>query len=81
MSIHLMRKRRMQKGQSRPKLNIDLLGDTTYQQQLQDALSSYPEDTEKHWGTLSTAIMNSCKNILGQKKQRHQDWYDENDTH
>ncbi|KAI4814308.1 hypothetical protein KUCAC02_003508 [Chaenocephalus aceratus] len=24
--------------------------------------------------------MNSCKNILGQKKRRHQDWYDENDT-
>lgn len=85
MSIRLMRKRRMQKRQSRPKLNIDLLGDTTYQQQLQNALSAalpkqYPEDTEKHWGTLSTAIMNSCKNILGQKKRRHQDWYDENDT-
>ncbi|KAL3045274.1 hypothetical protein OYC64_013520 [Pagothenia borchgrevinki] len=85
MSIRLMRKRRMQKRQSRPKLNIDLLGDTTYQQQLQDALSAalpkqYPEDTEKHWGTLSTSIMNSCKNILGQKKRRHQDWYDENDT-
>ncbi|KAL3059301.1 hypothetical protein OYC64_011261 [Pagothenia borchgrevinki] len=85
MSIRLMRKRRMQKRQSRPKLNIDLLGDTTYQQQLQDALSAalpkqYPEDTEKHWGTLSPAIMNSCKNILGQKKRRHQDWYDENDT-
>ncbi|KAL3059305.1 hypothetical protein OYC64_011264 [Pagothenia borchgrevinki] len=85
MSIRLMRKRRMQKRQSRPKLNIDLLGDTTYQQQPQDALSAtlpkqYPEDTENHWGTLSPAIMNSCKNILGQKKRRHQDWYDENDT-
>ncbi len=84
-SIRLMRKRRMQKRQSRPTLNIELLDDTTYQQQLQDALSAalpkqYPEDTEKHWGTLSTAIMNSCKNILGHKKRRHQDWYDENDT-
>ncbi|KAK1890299.1 Craniofacial development protein 2 [Dissostichus eleginoides] len=51
MSIRLMRKRRMQKRQSRPKLNIDLLGDTTYQQQLQDALSAalpklYPEDKD-----------------------------------
>ncbi|KAL3042125.1 hypothetical protein OYC64_020136 [Pagothenia borchgrevinki] len=85
MSICLMRKRRMQKRQSRTKLNIDLLGDTTFQQQLQDALSAalpkhYPRETEKPWGTLSTAIMNSCKNILGQKKRRHQDWYDENDT-
>ncbi|KAK5918115.1 hypothetical protein CgunFtcFv8_002908 [Champsocephalus gunnari] len=24
--------------------------------------------------------MNSCQNILGQKKRRHPDWYDENDT-
>ncbi|KAK0142398.1 Craniofacial development protein 2 [Merluccius polli] len=85
MSIHLMRKRRHQKGQTRRRLNIERLGDTTYQQQLQAAISAdlldqYPEDIEKHWDTLSDTIMNSCKAILGHKTRRHQDWYDENDT-
>ncbi|XP_068599205.1 uncharacterized protein [Brachionichthys hirsutus] len=85
MSIRLMRKRRVQKRQSRPKLNLERLDDTAYRQRLQDALGAalpkqYPEDTETHWRTLSSAIMDSCKNILGHKKRRHQDWYDENDT-
>lgn len=85
MSIHLMRKQRMQKRQSRPKLNIEQLGDITYQQHLQAALSAdlpkqYPHDAEEHWDKLSSAIMDSSISILGQKKRKHQDWYDENDT-
>ncbi|KAK0147897.1 Craniofacial development protein 2 [Merluccius polli] len=85
MSIHLMRKRRMQKRKSRPKFNIERLGDPTYQQQLQAALSAdlpkqYPTDAEKHWGRLSSTIINCSKSILGHKKRKHQDWYDENDT-
>ncbi|KAE8299900.1 hypothetical protein D5F01_LYC00023 [Larimichthys crocea] len=85
MSIHLMPKRRMQKRQSRPKLNIKRLGDSTYQEQLQAALSTdlpkqCPYDAEKHWGRLSSTIMNCSKSILGHKKWKHQDWYDENDT-
>ena len=40
MSIHLMRKRRQQKRQTRPRLNIERLGETTYQRQLQAALSA-----------------------------------------
>lgn len=52
-----MRKRRVQKGQSQSKLNIELLGDTTYQQQLQDALSTalpkqYLEVAETHCGVV-----------------------------
>ncbi|KAE8299947.1 hypothetical protein D5F01_LYC00071 [Larimichthys crocea] len=66
MSIHLMPKRRMQKRQSRPKLNIKRLGDSTYQEQLQAALSTdlpkqCPYDAEKHWGRLSSTIMNCSK--------------------
>ncbi|KAK0146682.1 Craniofacial development protein 2 [Merluccius polli] len=85
MSIHLMRKRRMQKRKSRPKFNIERLGDPTYQQQLQAALSAdlpkqYPTDAEKHWGRLSSTIINCSKSILGHKKRKHQDWYDENNT-
>ncbi|KAK0131511.1 Parathyroid hormone/parathyroid hormone-related peptide receptor [Merluccius polli] len=79
MSIHLMQKRRHQKGQTRRRPNIERLRETTYQQQLQAAISAdlldqYPEDIEKHWDALSETIMNSCKAILGHKTRRHQDW-------
>lgn len=85
MSIRLMRKRRQQNRQTRPRLNIKRLGETTYQKHLQAALSAdltnqYLKDIEKHWDILSATIMNSCKAILGYKKRKHQDRYDENDT-
>lgn len=85
MSIRLMRKMRHQKGQPRRRFNVERLGETAYQQQLQAAMSAdlpdqYPEDIEKHWDTLSSTIINSCKTILGHKMRKHQDWYDENDT-
>ena len=60
MSIRLMRKRRQQKGQTRRRLNIERLGETTYQQQLEAALSAdlpdqYPQVIGKHWDTLKTS--------------------------
>ena len=66
-------------------LNIERLGETTFKQQLQAALSAdlpdqYPQDIGKHWDTLSATIMNSCKAILGHKTQKHQDWFDESNT-
>lgn len=85
MSIHLMRKRRMKKRQSQPKLNIERLGDTTSRQQLQAALSAelpkkYPEDIETHWGMLKSTITDLSKSILGNKTRKHQDWFDENNS-
>ncbi|KAJ8417438.1 hypothetical protein AAFF_G00286650 [Aldrovandia affinis] len=85
MSISLMRKRRVQKRQCRPKLNIERLGDTTFRQQLQATLSAdlpkqYSEDIETHWDLLKSITMDSCKSTLGYKTRKHQDWCDENDN-
>ncbi len=84
ISICLMRKRWVQKRQCRPKLNIDWLGDTTFQQQLQTVFRAnlpkeYPMDIEAHWDMLKSNIIDCCKSTLGHKPCKHQDWYDEND--
>ncbi|XP_036389460.1 deleted in malignant brain tumors 1 protein-like [Megalops cyprinoides] len=78
------RKRRVQKKQSCPKLNLERLGDISTQQQFQAVLSAelpkqYPAHTETHWDMLRSAIIDTCKNILGYKTKKHQDWFDEND--
>ncbi len=85
MSIQLKRKRRIQKKQIRPKLNLDSLDETATQQQLQASLGEslqqeYPDDIEGHWSLLKSTILATCKTILGYKSRKHQDWFDGNDT-
>ena len=85
MAIKLKKRRRIQKKQTRPRLNLDSLNETATQQLLQDSLEEslqqeYPDDIEEHWGLLKSTIHYSCESTLGYQSRKHQDWFDENDT-
>lgn len=84
-SIWLAQKRRVQRNQSCPKLNVKWLNDTTYEEQLEAVLCTelpkqYPVDTKTHWGMLKSSITNSIISTLGHITLNHQDWFDGNDT-
>lgn len=84
MNIQLHQTRRSQRKQTRPKFNTDSLGDTKRVQELQKTLherlpEEYPEDVEEHWQTLKTILLDTCKDTLGYKTRKHQDWFDDND--
>ncbi|XP_026084958.1 uncharacterized protein LOC113060279 [Carassius auratus] len=85
MSIKLKKRRRIQKKQTRRRLNLDSLNETAIQKLIQDSLEKslqqeYPDNIEEHWGLLKFAIHDSCKSTLGYQSKKHQDWFDENDT-
>ena len=85
MSIKLKRKRRLQKKQSRQRLNLESLNETAAQQQLQASLGEslkqeYPENIKEHWNLLKSTILDTCQTTLGYKSRKHQDWFDENDA-
>ncbi|XDV17694.1 hypothetical protein PO909_023519 [Leuciscus waleckii] len=78
------RKRRAQKKQIRPRLNLDSLDETAIQQRLQASLGEsvrqeYHDDIEGYWSLLKSTILATCKTIIGYKSRKHQDWFDEND--
>lgn len=84
MSIKLRKTRRVQKKQTKRKLNLDNLSDFTIQQQFQVSLGNslqqeYPDNIEEHWGLLKSTILESCESTLGYKSRKHQDWFDEHD--
>ena len=86
MSIRLKGKRRLQKKQSRQRLNLESLNETATQQLLQASLGEslsqeYPENIEEHWSLLKSSILDTCSATLGYKsRKQHQDWFDENDA-
>ncbi|KAL2084419.1 hypothetical protein ACEWY4_019937 [Coilia grayii] len=84
MNIQLQPKKRTQKKQTQPKFNTDSLGDINKVQQLQNTLleklpNEFPEDVKAHWKALKTTLLDTCKDTLGYKTRKHQDWFDDND--
>ncbi|XP_035263189.1 uncharacterized protein LOC118221872 isoform X1 [Anguilla anguilla] len=82
MSIKLKRKRRVQKKQIRPRLNLESLDETAIQQaSLAESLQhEYPDDIGAHWSLLKSTTLDTCETTLGYMSRKHQDWFDENDT-
>ena len=49
---------------------------------IQERLLSKPDDNltvEEHWTHVKTALTDACKEAIGFKTKRHQDWFNEND--
>ena len=70
----------------RRKLDIvklkDLETSNQFKGDLQERLLSKPYDNltvEEHWAHVKTALTDVCKEAIGFKTKRHQDWFNQND--
>lgn len=83
--ICFMMKRRVQKKQIWPRLNLESLDETTTQQGLQASFREIlqqenPDDIGEHWSVLKSTILDTCKTTLGYLSRKHPHWSDEKDT-
>ena len=85
VAIRIAPKHRKQQT-SRRKLDVGKLKDLETSNQfkgdLQERLLSKPDDNltvEEHWTHVKTALTDACKEAIGFKTKRHQDWFNEND--
>lgn len=69
----------------RPRFNVNLLQQPAvrqeFQEKINEKLSEIPEDSNvsSTWESLKSSISATCKEVLGNSKRHHQDWFDEND--
>ena len=85
VAIRIAPKHRKQQT-SRRRFDIGKLKDLDTSNQfkgdLQERLLSKPDDNlsvEEHWTHVKTALTDACKEAVGFKTKRHQDWFNEND--
>ena len=85
VAIRIAPKHRKQQT-SRRKLDVGKLKDletsNPFKGDLQERLPSKPDDkltVEEHWTLVKTALTDACKEAIGFKTKRHQDWFNEND--
>jgi len=84
MKLKLKPKRRSQnKQQLNKKYNVGKLQDPKTAQKLeQKLLQTLPVQTDpdpgQHWEQFKSAVKEVCDEVLGHKKKKHQDWFDEN---
>ena len=85
VAIRIAPKHRKQQT-SRRKLDVGKLKDletsNQFKRDLQERLLSKPDDNltvEEHWTHVKTALTDACKEAIGFKTKRHQDWFNEND--
>ena len=84
MRMKIRPKRTHQNQNTIKKFNVEALQDITrvrkFQQKLQEQLpQQIPSSVDEHWNQLKNAIITSCKEAIGLKNKKHQDWFDEND--
>ena len=66
------------------KFIVEALQDITRVQKLQQKLQGQlpqqiPSSVDEHWNQLKNSIITSCKEAIGFKIKKHQDWFDVND--
>nr|AOE48155.1 hypothetical protein [Eumigus monticolus] len=84
MCISLSTQRRKQQKSCRRKFDTEKLDNSEYISQYRELLhqalpKEYPPDVTQHWKSLKATIQDSCRETLGYKTRKHQDWFDEND--
>ncbi|KAL8599339.1 hypothetical protein ACOMHN_008057 [Nucella lapillus] len=84
-AFQLTRKHRRQASSARKKLDVKKLKEPKVQQALKDALTdSLPpvpqadDDIETAWSSFRGTVYNSAKPVLGHPREKHQDWFYEN---
>ncbi|XP_076067687.1 uncharacterized protein LOC143040480 [Oratosquilla oratoria] len=69
------------------KINVDSLQDAEKVEKLRQTLHEklsrqevkLSTPIEEHWNQLKVAILDTCKETIGYKTKKHQEWFDEND--
>ena len=84
MRMKIRPKRTHQNQNTIKKFNVEVLQDITRVQKLQQKLQGqlpqqFPISVDEHWNQLKNAIITSCKEAIGFKIKKRQDWFDEND--
>ena len=84
MRMKIRPKRKHQNQNNVKKFNVDTLQDIShvqkFQQKLQEQLpQQIPPSVEEHWNQLKSAVITSCKETIGFKTKKNQDWFDDND--
>ncbi len=81
--LNIKSKRKDLNSTPRIKFNVEALNNPVIKECFQETLeqnipAELPENIEDHWKILKSSIIDSCKSVIGTKKHKSQDWFDEN---
>ena len=77
LKLRIMRKSRYQGVKVPKRIDVSKLQDSNVREDLQKALED--EQYDGTWDKFKTEVYNASVAVLGLRKRKHRDWFDEND--